>query len=37
MNNKRVDIKEIFDILILFIFLGDIIYIVSDSNRGKSF
>lgn len=36
MNNKRVDTKEISDILILFTFLGDNTYIASDSNRGKS-
>lgn len=36
MNNKKVDRKEISDILILFTFLGDITYIASDSNRGKS-
>lgn len=36
MNNKRVNTKEISDILILFTFLGDITYIASDSNRGKS-
>lgn len=36
MNNKRVDTKEISDILILFTFLDDITYIASDSNRGES-
>lgn len=36
MNNKRVDTKEISDILLLFTFLGDITYIASDSNRGES-
>lgn len=35
MNKKRVDTKEISDILILFTFLGGITYIASDSNRGK--